>query len=939
MSSGPRGGQLADGAEDLAAIRELAALTRWVVWRLDTRGGKVTKVPYQPTGQRADTTNPETWVTFATARQAAATGAWDGIGFVFAEGDPYAGVDLDKCVNPTTGEVELWAAEIVGRLASYAEISPSGTGVKVFVRGVLPAGARRRGQIEMYDAGRYFTVTGRLLNGAPTSIEDRAAELAALHGELCSPPARPAAAAAATPIDVDDVDLVEKALRAANGADFGRLWGGDWSGYGSQSEADLALAAHLSFWTGGDPARVDRLFRQSRLWRPKWDERRGDDTYGGLTIAKAIGGASRFYAPTGRAAANGHHGTSAEPDQGAMASVAAPSSTSPAAAFASPYDVVGGRLCWRKASERGEMLVPLANFDARVVREVLAVDGLNDPRSELEIEGTLADGRSLGLARVPTNEFAAMNWPLARWGLRAVIGAGNGTKDRLREAIQLRSGEPPQRWVYEHTGWLSVDGAWVYLSGSGGIGAEGLVESFEVALTGPLERFKLPRPPVGDELVAAVHASLALWTLGPATLMAPLLAATYLAPLRELLGDAPPDLAIWLHGRTQVFKSELSALLQAHYGNFTRTTLPASFISSANAIGGMAAAAKDALLVVDDYHPPQDLREQQTMAAIAGRLLRGAGNGMGRSRMMADTRLRAEASPRCIVLITAERQPEGQSNAARTLPVPMESGMIGSAELTAAQQRRGLLARAMAGYVRWLAGHFEELSATLPARFLELRAEAAKAGDHARAASQVAYLQLALTTWLEFAVDVGAISDAARDDRHHLGWAGLLGLASQHARQLAGEAPEERFRALLIDGFRQRRIYLEALGGGAPADAHLWGWEPYASTDLQGAPTRRYRHLQHADTLGHVDDDCLLLFPEATWQFVYQAARSAGQPIGLESDSMLRRLAESNAIYTVAAGNRVRRQPQVRIAGQRQSVIKLRRDFLVAGRDEDDAES
>src|SRR5262249_4228846 len=92
-----------------------------------------------------------------------------------------------------------------------------------------------------------------------------------------------------------DAELIEHAKSATNGAKFSRLWAGDTSGYPSQSEADLALCSILAFWTCRDAARIDHLFRQSRLIRPKWDEQHGDDTYGQMTIAKAISGCSEVY--------------------------------------------------------------------------------------------------------------------------------------------------------------------------------------------------------------------------------------------------------------------------------------------------------------------------------------------------------------------------------------------------------------------------------------------------------------------------------------------------------------------------------------------------------------------------------------------------------------------------------------------------------------------
>lgn len=158
-------------AELLAVIpdnvpEELKARRQWVVWRLEERNGDLTKVPYSPRGGEAKSNDLMTWGTFEDAYQAYGSGRYSGIGFVFCSGDPYAGVDLDGCVGPETGEVEPWATEIVAELGSYTEISPSGTGVHIIARGRLPEGRRRKGRVEMYDQGRFFTVTGQVLGDA-----------------------------------------------------------------------------------------------------------------------------------------------------------------------------------------------------------------------------------------------------------------------------------------------------------------------------------------------------------------------------------------------------------------------------------------------------------------------------------------------------------------------------------------------------------------------------------------------------------------------------------------------------------------------------------------------------------------------------------------------------------------------------------------------------
>lgn len=281
---------------DFAAIpAPLAEREQWVCWRSVERGGKRTKLPVNCRNSKlADASDPATWATLEEAIPYARRHAV-GVGFVLASDDPFVGVDLDGCFDPDSGELADWALFVVRHLASYTEISPSGAGVHLWLRGALPGGRRRRGGVELYDRLRFFTVTGNPLTGAPLAdaampIAERTAQLAQLHALLFPPRpvvARPGSAARAMPASLTDDEVIQRAERAANGHKFRALWAGDSSAYGSQSEADAALVGLLRFWVGDDEDRIDRLFRQSGLAREKWDR----PDYRRRTLALAADGA------------------------------------------------------------------------------------------------------------------------------------------------------------------------------------------------------------------------------------------------------------------------------------------------------------------------------------------------------------------------------------------------------------------------------------------------------------------------------------------------------------------------------------------------------------------------------------------------------------------------------------------------------------------------
>jgi putative DNA primase/helicase len=296
--------------------RELKELDRWVCWRWEERMQKdgtpddPAKTPINPTtGGRAMSNNPATWGTFEDAVEAANRGRVKdidvcGIGFMF-NGDGIIGVDIDHCRDAGTGQLTDQAKDIISALDSYTEFSQSGKGIHIICYGKLPEGGRRKSCVEMYATGRYFIVTGNILDDAHTSIEERTAELAAVHEKYINAKKTEKSVQKTSksvnngPVFVSDDEIIEIALNAKNGSLFADLMNGNWKGaYNSQSEADLALCNMLAFYTGKDTSMMDSIYRRSGLYRDKWDERRGDGgTYGQITIAKAIADCKEVYTP------------------------------------------------------------------------------------------------------------------------------------------------------------------------------------------------------------------------------------------------------------------------------------------------------------------------------------------------------------------------------------------------------------------------------------------------------------------------------------------------------------------------------------------------------------------------------------------------------------------------------------------------------------------
>lgn len=279
--------------------QELAAAPQWILWRSEERGGKKTKVPYQVNGTLAQSNNKRTWSTFSAVKHAFETsGEYDGIGFMFSKEDPFIGIDIDGCV--VDGKLSTMAEEVAELISSYTEMSPSEKGIHIIVKGELPeyiAGTGKKNPelgLEVYRHGRYFTFTGNHLSGTDRSVEERTEEIQILFDkyfvEKKKLTGKGVKVQRSSEISsLSNSELWVRMFKSKNGGSIQDLYNGHLIN-GDHSSSDLALCNHLAFWTDKDPSKMDSLFRESALYREKWDKRHSSDgrTYGEMTIDNAI---------------------------------------------------------------------------------------------------------------------------------------------------------------------------------------------------------------------------------------------------------------------------------------------------------------------------------------------------------------------------------------------------------------------------------------------------------------------------------------------------------------------------------------------------------------------------------------------------------------------------------------------------------------------------
>lgn len=245
---------------------ELRLLNQWVWWRAELKNGRTTKIPYKPrSGKHASTTDPSTWGSFEDAVISSCNGS--GIGFVFTLESGYVGLDMDHLIDD----------DLVKFFDSYAELSHSGTGAHIIMRGKLPPRmndttegvGRRSGAFELYATARYFAMTGNAIHQAP--IKECQDKLDQFMLEVFPAPQsfEPNISKLCGPA-TELPDIVDRIRSSAQGEKFDTLWSGQWQSlFASQSDADASLLAILRFWTGGNKAESFSLFRKSGLMREK----------------------------------------------------------------------------------------------------------------------------------------------------------------------------------------------------------------------------------------------------------------------------------------------------------------------------------------------------------------------------------------------------------------------------------------------------------------------------------------------------------------------------------------------------------------------------------------------------------------------------------------------------------------------------------------------
>jgi len=305
---------------------ELHSIDNWCVFRAEPKTQKDgsirwTKPPLQSDGKTpAKVNDSKTWSSFQDCIEAMAfDSTLDGIGFVLTKGNELTAIDIDHCI--INNEISQEVQNILDDINSYSELSPSGTGIRILCSGTIPDGLKgnKSDAYEIYDSGRYVTITGQHIASTPKDIEERPEAITRYHkkyitkaapeeplftstastGEERREEPPPAPEEPLSSLSVEEVvkQWLEYIKNNATNADkIIALWNGE--GITDHSAADQALCNHLAYYHSKNDKIIDAFFRQSKLFRPKWDERHyaNGKTYGQGTIDKAISGTKSTFA-------------------------------------------------------------------------------------------------------------------------------------------------------------------------------------------------------------------------------------------------------------------------------------------------------------------------------------------------------------------------------------------------------------------------------------------------------------------------------------------------------------------------------------------------------------------------------------------------------------------------------------------------------------------
>lgn len=283
--------------------------------------------------------------------------------------------------------------------------------------------------------------------------------------------------------------------------------------------------------------------------------------------------------------------------------------------------------------------------------------------------------------------------------------------------------------------------------------------------------------------------------------------------------------------------------------------------------------------------------------------------------MRSDGSLRPPKPPRGLILATGEDIPKGQSLQARLIILEMSPGMVNLDHLTSCQEQagKGVYAQAMAGYLQWVARHYDRLKKTLSPKVSETRGRLFKDHQHKRTPDAIAHLMVGLEYFLEFAQDMEAIDVQKAQELQAQSWEALQSIGAQQTGHQGGQNPVHRFLELLSAAVAAGIGHLGSLSDPMPNNPESAGWRKLS----QDTPDSPSHYGPQGTRVGWVDEKNIYLQPDVAYTVSQRIARDMGEALPISSQTLRKRLKEQGVTQVEGGRLTIRKM----IEGQRREVL------------------
>lgn len=457
-----------------------------------------------------------------------------------------------------------------------------------------------------------------------------------------------------------------------------------------------------------------------------------------------------------------------------------------------------------------EEIKNICNFLPLPIKKIYIDDG-RESKGYLQLKCVLTDKKVLSDIKVYYGELDNMKWiNNAKWDLKPRIYPPKANhKEYAYDALHYLSRDIPKETIFEHTGFRTINGELVYLHQGGAIGTgkDISVDLSEISL----ERYKFTNKQY--DLKECIELSLSILDVAKKKITTPLIALTYLSPLRSIFlnKNIPLGFVTWISGESGSQKSSLSALILSHFGDFERDNLPGGFKDTVNSIEKKAFTLKDTLFAIDDYYPSKSQTESKKMDAVAESLFGLYGDRQARSRMRQDGQtVKMGFCARGMCTVTGESFPSfAESRTARALIIEMARGDIDLQLLSKIQSEKDKLSYCMKGYIQYIIDNKDNIQKNCKTKFIEYRNKANQNLAHGRIPEIIASEYIGIELFYEYAKEKGVITEEKMKQMKEDAWKILMEIAIKQSSKTEENRTDNMFFEAAQELLASNKIYLK----------------------------------------------------------------------------------------------------------------------------------